>query len=306
MKKYDTFSARTRTELMHVSIKTKDEADCELSSLFLCAGRPEIKKDEMPYYYFTRKREMIDLFSHLVKKSGGTPFFEAVGSDTVSGWKFIPLPSGEFDLPVLLYTYLSDETQDRVTSREDQRRAALRGAFLACGTLCDPQKEYRMEFSIKNPAVRRYVTLLLHGENIEPLVSKRKNRTVLYIKDAESILKFLALSGAHTAYLHLESIRVEKDMRGRVHRVVNCDSANTRRQAEAGARQIQWLERLLAEPAFASLSDDLKETAKVRVDNPGLSLLEAGKMLSVPVSKSGMNHRIKKLQEIAKDLKILE
>ena len=310
----ETFTQRVKKELLRVSVKSKEEMECEWAAFFLCGGQPLLGESEIPFYYTTNRQAVMERLSNLLRSGGGQVLSESTGKKEIKNWKIIPLPSENFLFQEILLSYLSEKRQDIVTSSDLLRRAALRGAFLDTGSITAPEKSYRLEFSVRNSEVRRYITLLLHSENIEPQVAKKtvgrgaekKEVTILYIKNVQFICDFLALTGAHSALLHYESVRIEKGMKNDVNRVVNCDSANARRQADASAFQIQWLEKLLDTPFSSTLPEELLETARMRVENPGLSLREIGELLSPPVSKSGLNHRLKRLAAAAQDMEILE
>ena len=181
-------------------------------------------------------------------------------------------------------------------------RYFLRGAFLACGYFSDPGKSYRVEFHLKNISAADTVAAMLASEGFNPLRTSRGAVKVVYLKNGDAVSDLLAVVGADSCKLYFESIRTEKELMGSVVRTVNCDSANTRRQAEAGAMRNELITRLMNSDKAASLPAELIEAARVHMDNPGLSIADLGKMMDPPLGKSGMNHRLSKLLEIAKAL----
>ena len=126
-----------------------------------------------------------------------------------------------------------------------------------------------------------------------------KNRYSVYIKDGEEISRLLALIGANKAVLQFEDIRIQKEMRGKVNRIVNCETANLNKTINAAIDQIAAIKKLQVEGRFNKLDDNLKEIAILRIENPDISLVELGKLLKEPVGKSGVNYRLKKIMEIA-------
>ena len=128
---------------------------------------------------------------------------------------------------------------------------------------------------------------------------KNSNRSSLYIKDGEEIAKFLALIGANQAVMDFENIRIEKEIRGKVNRIVNCETANLSKTINASIEQIAAIKKLQKNGQFNKLDDKLKEVAILRIENPDISLIELGKKLKKPVGKSGVNYRLKKIMEIA-------
>ena len=126
-----------------------------------------------------------------------------------------------------------------------------------------------------------------------------KNRYSTYIKDGEEISKFLALIGANKAVMKFEEIRIQKEMRGKVNRIVNCETANLSKTINAAIEQIAAIKKLQEEGKFNKLDDNLKEIAILRIENPDMPLVELGKLLKEPLGKSGVNYRLKKIMEIA-------
>ena len=167
--------------------------------------------------------------------------------------------------------------------------------------MSEPLKAYQIEIPVRNSRAANYLTLLLHAENIEPSILYRNGHPVIYFKEGQAIGDFLALIGAHSSLLRFESIRVDKELRNAVNRVVNCDTANARRQADACVRQSALMRDLLDSSESTQIPQELMEAARVRVDNPGMSIRDLGLLMSPPIGKSGMNHRLRKLEEIAKE-----
>lgn len=184
------------------------------------------------------------------------------------------------------------------------RQAALRAVFLACGSISDPQHSYHLEFSIRRAGAAAWLLNLLAASDITAGSLHRQGHSVIYLKDGQLVSDFLLLSGAHQSMLAFESLRVEKEMRNSVNRVVNCDSANTQRVANASARQLDLLEMLQEAGLFGLLTEELLQAAQARLDHPDLSLKELGETLKPPLGKSGMNHRLKKLEQRALELLI--
>jgi DNA-binding protein WhiA len=162
------------------------------------------------------------------------------------------------------------------------RRAALRGLFLAGGSVGDSARGYHLEIVSRHEAAVRMAVRLMRAEGMRPRVLLRKPLFVAYLKDGGQVADFLLVTGAHGALLSFESLRVEKDMRNAVNRMVNCDTANSTRVANAAARQLELLHVLERGPGLGTLPDDLHETAKARLE-------------------SGMNHRLRRLERIAEE-----
>ncbi len=181
------------------------------------------------------------------------------------------------------------------------RRAFLRGLFLSAGSVSEPNKSYHLEIAARRLSVAEVALHLLSMEDIHAGVLKRNGYYVVYMKEGQQISDFLLVTGAHEALLELESLRVDKSVRNSVNRVVNCDNANTIKIAFTGARQQEVLEYLSKHIGLGVLPKDLQTAAQMRLEYPDLSLKELGEMMDPPLGKSGINHRLKKLEKIAEE-----
>ena len=159
-----------------------------------------------------------------------------------------------------------------------------------------------MEIILSSEENAEYIQDSISKFNINTKKLERKQGYSLYIKDGEEISKFLAFIGAGKAVLKFEEIRVVRETRNNVNRIVNCETANLNKTIDAAMQQIQAIEFLKKIKAFENLSDNLQEIATIRIENPEMSLIELGKMLKEPIGKSGVNHRLKKIQQIAEEL----
>ncbi len=183
---------------------------------------------------------------------------------------------------------------------EDCCRASfLRGAFLAGGSVTDPDKRYHLELVTSHRAVSREVFSLLLDMDFAPKLTERSGSSVLYFKQSNSIEDLLTTIGAPVSAMHIMEAKVEKDLRNSVNRRVNCETANLTKVVDAAMEQVQAIERLTAGPLWAELPDKLRQTALLRRDNPEATLQELAELSSPPVSKSAINHRLRKLVALA-------
>ena len=187
--------------------------------------------------------------------------------------------------------------------KENLKKAFIRGSFLGSGSINDPKKKYHIEISLENKEYANILKNILNEFNIIFKELERKSSYSLYSKDGEEISKFLALIGASKAVINVEEIRVIRDIRNNVNRKVNCETANLNKTVNAAVRQIEDIKFIYNSKAEEKLSDSLKEIANLRMENPDISLVELGKLLKEPIGKSGVNHRLKKIQEIANELR---
>ena len=174
---------------------------------------------------------------------------------------------------------------------------------MASGSLNEPNKKYHLEILFSSKENAEYVFYIIETFGIESKLLKRKEKYSLYIKDSEEISKFLALIGAKKAVLDYEEIRIIREMRSNVNRLVNCETANINKTINVAVSQIADINFIKQKNKFEELPENLKEIANIRLENPESSLVELGNLLKKPIGKSGVNHRLKKLQEIARELR---
>ena len=183
----------------------------------------------------------------------------------------------------------------------DVIRAIVRGAFLGGGSISEPNTRYHLELKLESKGAREELISIINKFDIEVKLLDRKYSYSIYIKDGEEISKFLALVGANASVLKFEDIRVLKETKNNVNRRVNCETANLNKTVNAAVMQIQAIETIKKKKRWNRLSPNLKEIAELRLENPDATLEELGKMLSEPIGKSGVNHRLKRIMEIAEE-----
>ena len=185
--------------------------------------------------------------------------------------------------------------------KEEFLRAIVRGVFMGSGSINDPNKKYHLEisFNIEENLNGVISILKILGINTKKMIIE--NKKSLYIKEGEEISKFLALIGAAKAVMKFEEIRIRKEMRGKVNRIVNCETANLNKTINASIEQIAAIKKLKENGKFNNLSENLKEIANLRLENPDMALSDLGKKLDKPLGKSGVNYRLRKIMEIANE-----
>ncbi|MGI6668943.1 MAG: DNA-binding protein WhiA [Acetivibrionales bacterium] len=187
----------------------------------------------------------------------------------------------------------------RVLDEPCCRKAFLRGAFLASGSISDPEKAYHLEVISRTRELAVYLTEILGSFGLNSRIISRKGNFVAYLKEGESIVDFLNITGAHNALMRLENVRILKDMRNSVNRIVNCETANLGKTVNASLRHVENIRYIADNIGFDKLSPGLREIAELRLAYTDASLAELGQMLSPPLGKSGVNHRLRKLDMIA-------
>ena len=191
-------------------------------------------------------------------------------------------------------------------SDECCKNAFLKGVFLTCGTINDPNKNYHMEFVVPYLNLSRDLKLFINDYDqlsVEPKSIVRNSNHVIYFKDSEAIEDLLTVMGAVNSSLEIMGVKMYKDMRNNVNRKLNFENANLDKTLGASTKQIDAILHIKKTVGLSYLSDDLQELAELRLENPDMSLRELGSLLSAPISRSGVNHRLSKICSIAKQIK---
>lgn len=184
----------------------------------------------------------------------------------------------------------------------DSNAAFLRGAFLVCATVTNPSKEYRIEFILpREDCARALQSVLLNVENLTlaPKIIARKGAFIVYFKGNEPVADFLTYIGAPLAAMEVIQVKMLKEVRNYVNRTTNFETANLNKLAAASATQITKIELIAREKGLDWLPEKLREIARLRLENPDMSLKELGNSLSVPLSRSGVSHRLNKIMQLA-------
>ena len=184
------------------------------------------------------------------------------------------------------------------------RRAFLRGAFLCCGSMSDPSKGYHLEFVCADESQAEQLQEVIGTFDIEAKIIQRKKYHVVYLKEGAGIVDLLNVMEAHRSLMELENLRILKEMRNSINRRVNCETANIGKTVQAATRQVEDILFIKEHYGFSKLPDNLREMAEVRLEYPDAALKELGEYLSPPVGKSGVNHRLRKLSELADKLRV--
>lgn len=183
------------------------------------------------------------------------------------------------------------------------RRAYIRGAFLAAGSMSDPQKSYHFEIVAERETEAVTLQRMMNQFGLDAKVIYRKKAYVVYLKEGTQIVDVLNIMGACVALMELENIRILKEMRNAVNRKVNCETANIHKTVSAAVKQNEDIQYIRDTIGLDDLPESLREMAKVRLSHPEASLKELGQLLQTPIGKSGVNHRLRKLGEMAEKLR---
>ena len=219
------------------------------------------------------------------------------------------VPDDEMERRVIEALYLAEEKDGKIVLTRTVNtlliknsccaRAWLRGAFLSVGSMSDPRKSYHLEFVCDEKAQAVQLQAVLLEFQIEARIIGRKKYQVVYLKEGAGIVDLLNVMGAHVSLMELENMRILKEMRNSINRRVNCETANISKTVTAAGRQIEDILLIRDRYGFENLPDNLRQMAEVRLEYPDAALKELGGYLEPVVGKSGVNHRLRRLSEIA-------
>lgn len=209
------------------------------------------------------------------------------------------------DLEIMKDGLLEHAISEGIKEKECCIRSYLRGAFLAGGSVNNPETSaYHLEIFSLYEEHAKNLTELMNGYELNAKFIERKRGYITYLKEAEKIAEFLSLIGGYQALLKFEDIRIVRDMRNSVNRLVNCETANLNKTISAAMRQVENINFIASEIGLEELPERLREIARLRVEHQEVSLKELGEMMSTgPISKSGVNHRLRKLDKIADQMR---
>ncbi|MFU0827242.1 MAG: putative cell division protein WhiA [Lachnoclostridium sp.] len=216
-------------------------------------------------------------------------------------------------IKILMATKLIDEdleTADDLSVKDNLvfqqvccKRAFIRGAFLAAGSMSDPKKTYHFEIVTVSEPKAKQLQEVINSFDIDAKIVIRKKYFVVYVKEGSQIVDLLNIMEAHVALMNLENVRILKEMRNSINRQVNCEAANINKTVMAATKQIDDILYIKNTIGFGELSEGLAEIAALRIEYPESSLKELGALLSPPIGKSGVNHRLRKLSILADNLR---
>ena len=193
--------------------------------------------------------------------------------------------------------------QIRLEQNEDLQKAIVKGAFLGAGSITDPNKQYHLEVIFQEKNNAEYILNICKNFGVYLKILENKDKFHLYIKDGEEISKFLALLGANRGVLAFEDVRITKEIKNNVNRLVNCETANLNKIVNASVNQVNDIKLIQKLNKFEEMPDYLKEIALLRLENPDMSLKALGELLENPIGKSGVNHRLQKIHDFAEELR---
>lgn len=295
-----SFSSETKISLCALSAQSKCCLRAEAYALLLFSG---LLNDSAEIIYRTKYEYIAEIIADSAAQACGVAVDITRPRNTDENSVFIISIPYRSDREELIDAFGDDNSIHlSVMNKPCCFSAFLRGAFLSCGSVTDPKKDYHLEFDIqKKELAENFIRLLNFNGIVNAGLSERKGNYLVYFKDSEIIEQILLEMGAQNASFQIFEERSIKDMRNRVQRQTNCDNANLKKTSNAAAEQIVIIKKYCEGHDLYELPDDLREIAELRLENPGTSLRDLGEMLDPPLSRSGVNHRLKRLLEWCKE-----
>ena len=279
----------------HVSISPEDEFQVNIQTENISVARK----------YFTLLKKTFNIEAEIrirkniyLKKSDVYRVQVNSHEDTVRS-----LQAAKYMSPSLEIAEDLSKMNHLVIQRDCCKRAFLRGIFLAAGSISDPEKSYHLEIVCSTMERALQVQAILKDFQLDGRIINRKKNQVVYLKEGSQIVELLGLMEASISLMNLENIRIRKEISNNVNRKVNCETANITKTVSAAVKQIEDIRYIETHMGFSQLSEGLEEMAVLRLKHQDATLKELGEMLTPPVGKSGVNHRLRKLSRIAEELR---
>ena len=288
-----SFSNDVKTELLPVVPKARHCVIAELAAMSYLLLKPEKGSENKAFRVDTENDEIRKKYFTLLSKTISIDGYDASLDEEETKALFRVLKVKD-----------SFSRVDGVLLQQPCcKRAFLRGAFLVSGSLSDPKKGYHFEIVLKEETIAEQLKEIITSFGIDAKIVLRKNSFVVYVKESDQIVDLLALMGANAAYLKFENIRIEKEMRNSINRKVNCETANITKTVSAAVRQMEDIRLIDKTMGLKSLPGNLQKIAELRLEYPDMSLKDLGNLLDPPVGKSGVNHRLRRIGEIAESIR---
>ena len=286
-----SFSSDIKEELGRQYSKSRHCQMAELSGMIELEGR--IDEQDGTMYFKTDNPVLLEKYAILMRK-----VFELD----------ISKPISKEDPDRIMQTFKWSRLEGATTNglilqNTCCKRAFIRGAFLAGGSMSDPNKSYHFEIVCHTLEQGKQLQSVMQSFDTDAKIVERKGHYVVYLKEGSQIVDMLNVMEAYVALMNLENVRILKEVRNTINRKVNCETANINKTVNAAVKQVEDIELIRERIGLDNLPDNLREMALLRLEYPEATLKELGNYLEPPVGKSGVNHRLRKLSAIAEDLK---
>ncbi|GLC29648.1 DNA-binding protein WhiA [Clostridium omnivorum] len=312
-----SFSAKVKSEVCRITNMSTEEAKAILSAIMKVSGTLSLGSNKQLSFKVTTENPSIARYMFKVLKQHfniHTKLLVKKGNSFKKSNIYIVVISEDMGVRDLLQKVgvLKDNggvfsldygIPKELVASDEAKRAYIRGAFLGGGSVSNPEKTYHLEFVTHNNDYADELCNLINTYGLTAKVIQRKGSYIIYIKEGEQIVDLLNIIGAHGSLLQLENVRIMKEMRNNVNRLVNCETANLSKTVNAAVRQIESIRLIQKEIGLQRLPKNLREIAELRLSYPDESLKELGELLDPPVGKSGVNHRLRRIEKIADELR---
>ncbi|MFA7661799.1 MAG: DNA-binding protein WhiA [Anaerovoracaceae bacterium] len=314
-----SFSTDIKEELAHISLDKKCCMLAEIAGFVRVCGSVRIRSGKMTPIIVLDNLEVAAHFQEIFREYYGVAMEMEItpGTSLRKGNLYqmeVVDPEGQMGEKILRETgilmvregfdTLTDGIYEGLVKTKCCKKSYLRGAFLGAGTVSNPEKGYHLEFVLNTEVLARDLVKLINSfVDLHAKVTQRKNRWVVYVKESEQIIDILNIVGAHGHLLKYEEIRLARDLRNSANRLKNCDDANTDKIVNTAQRQLQAIRIIEEKRGLSFLPEKLHEMALLRKEYPEVGLAELGERMEPSLKKSGVNHRLKKIEEIAAQIR---
>lgn len=310
-----SFSSEVKKELLAVEVRSRHCQLAEIAAMLSGSGKIHGQGGQMRITLTTENKQVADRYVKLLKQAGGIAIklTQACSAQQKSKVPYLAdLSDKEEARKLLLMLKIigrDGHVRENMTLADGLllqksccKRAFLRGAFLTAGSISDPKKSYHFEIACNGRQKAEQLSEQLRAFALEAKIVARKGHEVVYLKEGSQIVDALNVMGAHTALMDLENVRILKEMRNDINRRVNCETANINKTVAAAYRQQEAIRFLQKQGALQGLPQPLQEMAGLRMEYPQATIQELSAFCDPPVGKSGVNHRLRKLEEIAENM----
>ncbi len=305
-----SFSQDTKNELVKIKNVSTSASLCELMGCVAFGGRlrrekgilsltvvTENPKTVRRIYQLTKDTVGVNSKVKITKSSSGKVSYTVCTENDEAVTLMIAL--GFIERPSDVNYLSSFRIKTEYIDKSARQKAFLRGVFLTSGTVMSPEKKYHMEFATPSYGLHNDLYAVMKSMGINPRVVVRSGNMVIYFKNSEEIADILTLMGAYKVLMDFHNTKILKEIRNNVNRTMNCEAANLQKMVDASVEQVNAINKIIEAGKFENLPESLKEVARLRLEYREHSLKELGEMLDPPLGKSGVNHRLRKIQEIA-------
>jgi cell division protein WhiA len=312
-----SFSAKVKDEICRNNNGTREEGLAELSAIMKVSGTLALASNKQLSFSITTEnaaiarrvfkllKELFQIHSKLIVRRSNSlkknNIYVVMITEDMGVRKLLKqvgVINDSDGIMVIEYSIPSN-----FTSTEGCKRAYIKGAFLGGGSISNPEKTYHLEFVTHDLDYAEILSDLINDFNLSSKVIQRKSSYIIYLKEGEQIVDLLNIIGAHSSLFQLENVRIMKEMRNNVNRLVNCETANLSKTVNASVRQVESIRLIEAEIGLKRLPKNLREIAELRLEYPDESLKELGEFANPIIGKSGVNHRLRKIEKIADELR---